>query len=232
MIVTRNIFRLCKYSKLIFPYYMILAGDTNINTYNYVKIIQSYDTIANMNQDTYWGCYREDNNKMVYFLPKDSINEVLLYDFSKSDGDTIYINEYDYWGYNIIPYIIDQVDSVLIEGNYRKIFYFNPVFSFYSEFPWIEGIGSMAGILYSFYPYTIGGWWELNCLTYNGNFVYQNPESWLTDCFTITGFDNHRNNEANVLVYPNPATEGQITFEFENIEHITPLSVPPQGGKN
>ena len=33
-----------------------------------------------------------------------------------------------------------------------------------------------------------------------------------------------------VKVYPNPASEGSVTFEFENTEHLTPPLVPPQGG--
>ncbi|HPE57478.1 MAG TPA: T9SS type A sorting domain-containing protein [Bacteroidales bacterium] len=33
-----------------------------------------------------------------------------------------------------------------------------------------------------------------------------------------------------IKVFPNPATEGSVTFEFENTEHLTPPLVPPQGG--
>jgi hypothetical protein len=38
-------------------------------------------------------------------------------------------------------------------------------------------------------------------------------------------------NSIYIKAFPNPVKEGQISFELQNTEHLTPPSVPPQGGK-
>lgn len=203
------------------PYYMVLTSDTTLNEITYHKITQTWgDTIIDMSTDHYWGCYREDTNKVIYYIPKDSINEVLIYDFSRNVGDTIFIKEYEWTGYILIPYIIDQVDSVIIEGNYRKVFFFKPQINSDMTAPWIEGVGSISGVLYSFYPYTIGGWWEFNCLTQNGNPVYQNPESHISDCFGFMGIELQNAFGKNISISPNPS-RGIFQINCENFNSLT-----------
>ena len=190
------------------PYYMVITGDTIINDISYHKIVQSWgDTIIDMTIDHFRGCFREDTNKSVYFLPNDSINEVLIYDFSKNIGDTIYvIGGSLQWksGYDTLPHIINEIDSVFINDNYRKRFNFNESGLIF-DFDWIEGIGSMGGILNSFNPNTIGGRWEFNCLTQDGDFVFQNPVTYIADCFVMTGFVSQNNPEISISIYPNPS---------------------------
>jgi hypothetical protein len=38
-------------------------------------------------------------------------------------------------------------------------------------------------------------------------------------------------NSIYIKAFPNPVSDGQISFELQNTEHLTPPSVPPQGGK-
>jgi hypothetical protein len=38
-------------------------------------------------------------------------------------------------------------------------------------------------------------------------------------------------NSIYIKAFPNPVKEGQISFELQNTEYLTPPSVPPQGGK-
>jgi hypothetical protein len=188
----------------IYPYYIIENGDTVINNLTYHKIFKSNDTVIDFSGDSYTGCFREDSNKAVYFLPQDSINEVLMYDFSKQVGDTLEIPATQLWKYETLSLIIYKIDSVEIEGNFRKVTHFTEWPT--NELCWIEGIGSNMGFLYSFYSYGIGEGPELNCFTHNDVFIYQNPESWLSNCFVFTEIKDQKYIELEMKIFPNPAT--------------------------
>ncbi len=188
----------------IYPYYIIENGDTMINNLTYHKIVMSNDTVIDFSEDSYTGCFREDINEAVYFLPKDSINEVLMYDFSKQVGDTVIIPASPLWKYETLTLIIYKIDSVEIQGNFRKVIHFTEWIT--SELCWIEGIGSNMGLLYNFYSYGIGEGPELNCLTLDDIFIYQNPESWLSDCFVFTEVEDQKYIESEMEIFPNPAT--------------------------
>jgi hypothetical protein len=188
----------------IYPYYLIESGDTVINNLTYHKIVKSNDTIIDFSEDSYTGCFREDLNKAVYFLPQDSINEVLMYDFSKQVGDTVIIPTSPLWKYEALFLIIDNIDSVEIQGNFRKVFHFTEWLT--NDLFWIEGIGSNMGFLYSFYSYGIGEGPELNCFTHDDIFIYQNPESWLNSCFVFTEVEDQKYIESEMEIFPNPAS--------------------------
>lgn len=57
------------------------GSDTIIASNTYKKVIECPEQV-------YHGAYRSENRK-VYFVPKDSTNQYLLYDFSVEVGDTI-----------------------------------------------------------------------------------------------------------------------------------------------
>ena len=56
-----------------------LNGDTVINSLNYKKIFEN---------SLYAGALREDN-KIIYFIPGNSLTEYLLYNFNLTVGDSI-----------------------------------------------------------------------------------------------------------------------------------------------
>jgi hypothetical protein len=188
----------------IYPYYVLTNGDTLIDNLTYHKIVRSNDTVIDFSMDTYTGCFREDTNKAVWFLPRDSINEVLLYDFSKQVGDTVIIPATQLWKYETLYLIIGEIDSLEIQGNFRKVFHFTEWLT--NELYWIEGIGSNMGFLFSFYSYGIGEGPELNCLTLEDTLIYYNPDSWLNDCFVFTGVEDQNILKPEFRIFPNPAT--------------------------
>ena len=73
-------------------------------------------------------------------------NEILLYDFGLTVGDSFNITQYD-------TVIVETIDSVLIENHYYKRFNFDVSLCMLSNIPsdyhWIEGIGSSFG----YFPY-------------------------------------------------------------------------------
>ncbi len=78
-----------------------------------------------------------------------------------------------------------------------------------------------------------------------GNYIYDSlcttpglPQSgfiYLDDCNIVTDIPSPEEyyafiNTIPIKAYPNPVSDGSITFEFENTEHLAPPSDPPGGG--
>jgi len=155
------VFQFPCYKNYYFQYYSI--GDTLINSGVYRKIF------VNEVQDTntcwiggpgylpvpgYVGALKDDSlaNKTFFVFPN-STTDSLLYDYNLTVGDKIkgiiaqFFNPYD-------TGVVLTIDSVLINGQYRKRWNFSegdaggPTFI-------IEGIGTSAGLLEPLYPYNL-----------------------------------------------------------------------------
>lgn len=116
------------------------------------------------------GLIREEGKK-VYFITQNSSTEHLLYDFSIENDGMITIA--DRSGSDITLYAV--IDEILINEVKRKRIRLK--FSLeYEEVvnTWIEGIGSMYGLLCNGLPKT-GGGMKLLCVSQNGTPIYQNP---------------------------------------------------------
>ncbi|MDD4993427.1 MAG: T9SS type A sorting domain-containing protein [Paludibacter sp.] len=161
-----------------------LGSDTILDTIRYTRLI--------LNHNNTIGFLREANKKIYYigagytntgasyspgqlqkikncspsFL-KSTGQEYLLYDFNVKTGDTIYWGMY---GQNII----DKVDSVKIDGSYRKQYHMK-----WGSDIVIEGIGSaFRGLLNSVSPLPMCGaitWWDQVCFSQNGKTLFMNP---------------------------------------------------------
>ncbi len=180
--------------------YYIMYGDTLISNIDYKKIYVGLykDTI---NTQYYMGAMREDSLGDVYFrCSNDQFNcsiyndtlEHLLYSFSLQDGDTLFgVNPY-------YPLIVKKIDSVLINGEYRKkIIFYNYTLG---NREWIEGIGSVSGL---FYPAKVlPGEFSQQLICYTDSNI-----TWPSNvnCNGLGIKENPRNN--NLYVYPNPSSE-------------------------
>lgn len=202
-----------------------LFGDTLINSLNYHKIFRNNgltdSTIELSSPNTiYYGALREEvSTKIIYYLPKDSSQEGLLYKFDINIMDTIVIQSI--WGDNIVR--CDAIDSILINNQYRKKFIMWHPFSSTWE-TWIEGIGSTKELLYNyhdlFYPYTellcffnndilI---YHLNSTTYPGGFPSYDSifySGCFHECIIITNLNVLSINEI-ISVCPNPIVDKSI----------------------
>jgi hypothetical protein len=125
----------------------------------------SWDTI---------GFLRESNHQ-VYYLPILKDSDYLLYDFNLSLSSSIDLT-IDY-SPSPIPFIVNKIDSVIIGEVARKRISFGP------SLVWIEGIGSLQGLLYDKVGIS-GARYELSCYSENGNIIYHNPT--YADCFCAT----------------------------------------------
>ena len=155
-------------------FYALFDQDTIINTQKYYKLYQnmsfSDSTIKISSHYTeYVGALRKvDSIKKVYFIPKNSIKEYLIYDFNININDTFNIQTYK----GNTKVFCRKIDSVLIQNQYRKIYTIHFYYSMGFETDWIEGIGSTKDLLDSYNPELTQGEFSLKllCFKINNNF--------------------------------------------------------------
>ena len=197
-------------------YQYLLTGDTIISSKEYIKIartgfISPYCPPYSYGrpQTGYQGAYRNDiAGKKVYYVFPDSTNEVLLYDFSLTAGDTVR-------GYFATPdvtmcqdLLVVSVDTIWLNDQPRRRL--NVAGSFCESY-FIEGIGSAHGLLES--PQTMEEAGELVCFTLNDTLIYLSNS--FETCEVISSIEGSLKPE-NFTVTPNPAKES-ITIRFDHL---------------
>ena len=196
-------------------------GDTVINFMNYTKIAGTdlHNTywirpVTGVYQYSYFsgpgyiGCYRNDSiNRRVLYLPYDSVNEKVLYDFSLNIGDTLH----NWWtnkqGFNLNDFIIvSNIDSVQIDGIFRKRFMTTS--SIGNTYPIIEGIGSEGGLLNPLSYDLLAFDGHLDCFKVNQKTIY--PDSTVV-CDNVNATEKIAKLES-FIIFPNPSS-GKIYLE-------------------
>ena len=184
--------------------YNLSGKDTLINNVTYKKIDQIDKYMPN--DTSYSGALREDSLKRIYYFPLNEISEFLIYDFSKSVGDSIEIFSFN--GTQTFNYHkIEDMDSVMINNNYRKRYMLSSTLGgiYYSC---IEGIGSDMGLI----EHAVGAMplngssVELICHSQNGDLYYSNPN--YTNC--IAGISESIKNGNKIIIYPNPINDKSV----------------------
>jgi hypothetical protein len=134
-------------------------------------------------QAGYKGAFRHDASlRQVFIIPPGDSIEQLLYDFDLQLGDTCkgYLMRYCP-GLN---YIVDNIDSVLIDNQFRKRWHFP---QYLMDMYIIEGIGSSEGLLE--WPCTTiatdGPQYKLTCFQQNGILLYQDSSFTNGNCNVI-----------------------------------------------
>ena len=208
--------------------YIKIEQDTIIDLENYKKVFRSTDEFQT-NWVTY-GYIRETLDKKVYYRKDTSLLEGLIYDFGANVNDTLYIAGINSFGsssyFSTMPFIVCEIDSILIGGNYKRQFYMNPIFGDTMGCGierWVEGVGSLSGILH-FTDGAVGGdSFDLLCFSENDTLKYQNPS--YSSCYIATNVEDAGKTLSNISVFPNPTTnkiivqaEGIIGVELTNIQ--------------
>jgi hypothetical protein len=193
-------------------YYIKFEGDTVIDEYEYKRIWRCDEESQ---QDwNFYGFIRENENNQVFLRPPNYI-EGLIYDFNVGLGDSVeavnlYLNS------DTLHFMVSAVDSVFLHDKYRKRIHLHEYINNKQEV-WIEGVGSLFGILNSCndsYGSVCGGYESL-CYEESGDLIYQHP-NYLTCYYEMTvGTDNREMGSINI--YPNPAS-GYVTFDFPDQE--------------
>jgi len=178
----------------------VVQGDSVYNSIIYKKIWMTYDsTLSGM---MYQGLVREYDS-VVYYVPHNG-TEGLLYDFNLEVGENAFIKNV-FCGELELEVVVVGIDTVEFFGVERKRWHLES--EGWTEY-WLEGIGSLSGPLYSFYPLCIiCPVWDLLCFHENEDLLYIMPGQ--TTCYqTSVGIDDVRNGTG-VIVSPNPVSHGE-----------------------
>ena len=126
------------------------------------------------------GAVREEDKRVYYrmYWQQSYQNEVLLYDFNLTVGDTVSVGWSDY------RLIVLEESQVQVNGTMRRklglAMYFDDGTTGEIEEYWIEGVGSTYGFLNSGYEGWDGAFVHLLCYHENGNLIWDNEE--FDDC--------------------------------------------------
>ena len=161
-----------------------IEGDTLVDGVSY-KVM--YTT---RNEDlTGWsvcGVIRETEDRQVLYRRDGSSYDEILYDFSMEVGDTIIMN-----GSGFYPdwMFVVETNEIFINGEPRKQIVLE--YSWGDQEVWIEGIGSLYGIIDSGSLFLTGGSTNLLCYYEDGDLIWQNTTPGYDECY---------------MVYPTPPT--------------------------
>ena len=154
-----------------------LINDTIINTVKYNKLyfndglIDSTIQISSSNT-SYLCAIRQDTLlKKVYFIPKDSTNELIFYDFSINTGDTFFV--YNEIGNKVKAWCVG-LGPMYVSGKNRKVFAIKSANLITGFYTWVEGVGNMIG-LFDTYDNTSSSK-AVMCLTVNDSLYYNMME--------------------------------------------------------
>jgi hypothetical protein len=200
----------------------IFEGDSVINGESYLKVFESQDSLQ-----TNWeqvGLIREDTNTHQVFFNDYYRGEGLIYDFDLEIGDSVYVE--NFYNSESVLLITDSIDSIMINGISRNR-YFLYSEEYYRTDIWIEGIGSLRGILYSGEFPPPGGDVELLCSHQDGTLIYMNPT--FTNCF-YNEFYPQILQETYDTAYLNTFYEFQLQIQVYEVDSFALIgNVIPEG---
>ena len=155
-----------------------IEGDTLVDGVSY-KVMY-----ATRNEDltgwNFWGFIRETEDGQVLTRRDASSYEQIMYDFSMEVGDTIIMNGNGFYPDRMF---VVETNEIFIGGEPRK--------QIVLEYPWgdqevwIEGIGSLYGIVDSGSLFLTGGSTDLLCCYQDGDLIWQNTTPGYNECYIV-----------------------------------------------
>lgn len=132
--------------RFLHNYHYVPDGDTLISDTVYTRLLRSDGKMFERETASYVGAYRNEGSQ-VLFIAKDSVDAVVLYDFSVQPGWILSKVDSDGSYY----FQLESIDTILLNDQIprrRYNFYFKSSFEEepdYYHHSWIEGMGSTIG---------------------------------------------------------------------------------------
>ena len=201
---------------------VLFSQDTMIDSKIYKKVLRTTDELM-INWEEY--CYiRETIDKKVYIRSDTSSQEYLLYDMDVNINDTLLVTGIQgfnqIWDFYSTYMVVDSIDSVLIGNNYRQRTNLHPLWGGHEE--WIEGIGSISGILHNSFGLIGGNYFELLCYYENDTLTYQNNS--YSSCYIFYTSISNNEIEIYVKISPNPINHN-LYYQFSKPPENTVVSI-------
>lgn len=192
--------------------YCTRRDDTTINTLPYSPLY--FCTPA---ASVYHGALRYFYGQL-FFIPKDSAREFLVYDFTKEAGDSVEVMIKSGTGFTPHYYssmvYINSVDTVIVNGTPRRRLYTQ-------GYEWIEGIGCTSGLFMEPWFNISNYIRELICMSHDDTTHFDGiPLTFGASgsCDLSLSSSEQVSEELMVEVFPNPSS-GVFTIRFGVNEH-------------
>ena len=157
-----------------------IEGDTLVDGVPY-KVMY-----ATRNEDltgwNLWGFLRETEDGQVFSRRPSTSDEHLLYDFSMEVGDTICMCDY---GFYECCMVVVEKGEILVNEEPRQQIVLEYPFGNGEQEVWIEGIGSLYGIIDSGSLFLVGGSTDLLCYYEDGDLIWQNSYPSINSCYFV-----------------------------------------------
>ena len=189
-------------------HYLKLAGDTMIEGIAYKKMDYSDDETQQIWYE-YGGFIRETPDGKVYYR-RSGVDEGLIYDFGATLGDTVHVINQE-----LVPEPLQMVvileDSILLEDGWHRMMVLEDE-DFPGQETWIEGVGSLSGIVKSCLNAFASacGDYDLLCSSDDGISIYINPQ--YPACWYVSTRIDDDLSLDELKVYPNPV-QGILNIE-------------------
>ena len=187
-----------------------IEGDTLVDGVSYkVMYATSDENLTGWNLCCF---FRETEDGQVFSRRPSTSDEQLLYDFSMEVGDTICMCDY---GYDECCMVVIEKGEAIVNGEPRQQIVLEYPFGNGVEEVWIEGIGSLYGIVDSGSLFLTGGSTNLLCYYENDDLIWQNTTPGYDECYIIyngTQVIEEDETTLSVSVFPNPAN-GKVSIE-------------------
>ena len=173
-------------------------GDSIREDKKYMKVY--FTTDSSMLDWQLRGIIREDSSGKVFYKYLSATEEEQSYDFGAEAGDTLPF----IWGTNEeYPIIIKSIDTIILNDNCHRRYHLGDPYSDKIRDTWIEGIGSMEGVMSSNFILATGMIRKLLCYYEFDELVYSNPDFALC-YYQVTGIAKDSDEEPDILIVPNP----------------------------
>lgn len=211
-----------------------MNGDTTCNGLTYHKLMVTGDW--NYNTTHGYGTYlfgilwQDTLLKRVYFRDKYSVScstcDSLLYNFNLHAGDSV-MNNLDFMP-TFQMMLIHSVDSININGSYRKRYIISDLGHNINGVQIIEGIGSTLGGFYQ-YDY-FEQYYRLNCFNMDSTFLYTYPG--ITCAPLIAHFNSGTDYSNELVTFPSPVKNEfhiQCPHKIDRVELVDIFGINHQG---
>ncbi|MCF8277375.1 MAG: T9SS type A sorting domain-containing protein [Flavobacteriales bacterium] len=189
--------------------YCVNGQDTTIQGNDYTQVFFC--------DDAYKGALREVNSA-VYFVPADSTDEYLLYDFAAQVSqvlENVYVGNHNDESFMLQDFTVQQIGTEIIGGVTRRVVWAD-------NFRWIEGIGCETGLFME--PWTNVSMYAnfLECMSVNGTTLF--PVEGNGACPLTVSVKETANSEISLRVYPNPTAQS-VMVEFGEAQNDASITV-------
>ena len=167
-------------------------------TYDTIISLKTYKVVEGSTDSLHlawsaFGIIREDTTGKVYYRTFVDNTEGVLYDFDLGMGDSIHHPSLPLSSFYMH---VNAVDSVYIYDKFHKRIVFA------ENETWIEGVGSLCGVLMSGYGTIVGAQHFLLCYYEHDTLKYKNPD--FTECYyNNVGIDEWES-LSEINIFPNP----------------------------